>query len=190
MRNLYAMLLVIGFASLAWGEDKTIDNPAFATWAKQKVGTTVTQKMTTEASGNKSETTMIFKLVEVKADKVVLEVTTKVKAAGMEFTQPAQNMDVEKTVKVPNDKTKAEIEKNQAKGETTEGEETLKISGKEYKTKWTKFKGKNGDIEYETQAWTSADMPNLTVKSVTKTSGKDANATSTTLVEVTEIKVP
>ncbi len=178
MRSICAMVVMAGIAPQVWSEEKTIENPVIASWAKQKAGTTLTQLITIEGPSIKSETTLTYTVVEVKADKVVLELATKTKIGGMVFTPPASNIEIVKSVKA--DETK------KPEGETTEGEETLKISGKEYKTKWTKLKSKNGDSE--NQVWTSSGVPNLIVKSITKTTGKGANGTTT--VEVTEIKVP
>ncbi|CAN5325024.1 hypothetical protein BH11PLA2_BH11PLA2_01070 [soil metagenome] len=189
MRNLFAVLMLAMFVPVVSAEDKVIDNPAFATWAKQKVGTTMVMKTISETGGMKSEIAMTYKVVEVKADKVIVEVATKSTFNGMSFDAPAQKMDIEKTFKVPAaDPNAPKPEKPQFT--TTTGEETLKIGGKDIKTKWTKVKGKSGDAEYESQTWTSDDMPNMTVKMVSKNTGKDASMTTTTTMEVTEFKVP
>ncbi len=190
MRNSFAVLVVFGFAPLAWSQETTVENPAFKSWASHKVGTTVTQKMNSEAAGNKIELTQTYKLTAVKADKVTVEVTTKSKIGGMEFEQPAQSMDIEKTVKIAAGQKKEDVEKGKPEGVTSEGEETIKISGKDYKTKWYKYKQKTGDIETDVQSWTCNDMPMLTVKMVMKATAKDPAQNSSTTMEVTEIKIP
>lgn len=189
MRYLFPMLLLLGFTVTSVAEEKTIENPVYATWAKQKAGTTLTVKNITEANQSKTESLMTYKLLEVKPDKVLLEVTSKTKVMGMEFDSPPTRMEIEKSTKVTIDpKVKEAQEKAKKDYTTTTGEETLKIAGKEYKCKWSKVKGTTMGVEYESQTWTSGEVPNVTVKMISKSTGKDIN--SVTTIEVTEFKVP
>jgi len=186
MRIAYVLAAVLGFVSSGIAAD-SIENPIYATWAKLKPGTTVVQKIITDSAGQKSETIMTYKLKEVTADKVVLDLVTKSKIAGVEFEAPAQPYEIQKMTPLPEGKTKEDVAKAKPEGVTSEGEETMKIGGKDYKTQWYKYKTKSGDFEMESQSWTSPDVPNMTVKMVSKTSGATA---STTTLELVEIKVP
>lgn len=189
MRILCALVLLVGCVSMARAEEKSVDNPAYPVWAKQKVGTTLTVKNVTEAAGQKTESLMTYKLLEIKPEKVVLEITSKTILMGMEFAGPPSKMEIEKTTKVTVDpKAQEAAEKAKKNYATTNGEETLKIGGKDYKCKWSKVKGATDGVEYESTTWTSDEIPNLMVKMNSKSTGKDIN--STTTIEVTEFKTP
>src|SRR4051812_18180307 len=81
-----AAVALFALAATAAGQDK-IDNPEYATWAKFKPGTSLTVKVTNTVAGNSSETVLTNTLVEVGADKLVLEGTATTKVGGMEFKQ-------------------------------------------------------------------------------------------------------
>lgn len=162
-----------------------VENPEFKNWSQFKAGATATLKTESEFNGMKSEIVITNKLVEVGADKLVLETTTVSKFNGMEFKQPPTKRDVTKTIDLPKaagDKPTAKPEKPE--GTTEEGTETLKIDGKDVKTKWVKFKNKTPDGDVEGQTWTSDDVPGMVVKNVTKTK------TVTTTMTLTEFKKP
>jgi hypothetical protein len=164
----------------------TVPNPEYASWSKQKPGTRVTLKSTSETSGIASEFSATTTLVEIGADKLVLQTDTVVKAAGMEFKTPGEKRDVPKTFTVPKGAKKDDAPKK-PEGTTEEGTETLKVAGVEVKTKWYKYKMEQDGTKIETQMWMAEDFPGMLVKSITKMSGKVA---STTKTEVTEFKQP
>jgi len=60
-----------------------VENPAYAAWAKFKPGTTLTLQQTMEGPGiGDYRRTVVQKLVEVKADRIELEVVTESVIAG------------------------------------------------------------------------------------------------------------
>lgn len=183
MRTLLTLTALVAAVSL--GRAETIDNPAFKSWSNFKPGTSITMKTESEFNKMKSEIVIVTKLVEVGKDKCVVEVETITKVNGMEFKSPAMKQDVPKSFDVPKPKDgekPAKVEKPETTME--EGKETLKISGIEVKTKWTKYKTKTKEGDHEGQTWMSDDVPGGLVKSVSKA----GDVTSTT--ELIEIKKP
>ena len=162
------------------------ENPLYSSWAKFKKNTVVTAKQTSDVAGQKTETITTYKLSELTADVATVEVVSVSKAGGQEFKSEPFKMENKKMLDLPPGKKKEDVEKPE--GLVDQGEETLKIAGKEYKTKWVKVKTNQGGIEVESKIWTSNEVPGLTVKMDTKTSG--TGFSSVTMMEVTEIKNP
>jgi hypothetical protein len=165
---------------------ETIENPEFKNWSKFKKGTSVTLKNTTTSGEIKSESTITTTLVEVGADKLVVEMAITAKVNDMEFKQPPMKRDVTKTITLPAGVPKPDPAKK-PEGTVEEGTETVKIGGAEYKTKWYKTKTKAAGVEAESKTWTSDDVPGGLVKSETTTTGA---APATVKLEVTEVKKP
>ncbi len=179
-----AVLLLSG--GLAAAQDK-VDNPEFANWSKFKKGTSVTLKSVSSFNDMSSEASITSTLVEVGADKLVIEMTSAVKAGGMEFKAPATKRDVTKSITLPKDYKKEDFAKGKPPGTYEEGTETLKVGGMDVKTKWYKYKADADGTKTEAKMWMSEDVPGMMVKSEMTTSG--AVATRTTM-EITEIKKP
>ncbi len=183
-RRIFALFAVVVFSVPALAD--TMDNPLYASWAKAKKGTVVTTKQTSEVAGQKAETTTIYKLTELTADVATVEVVSITKAGGQEVKSEPFKMENKKTIDLPPGKKKEDIEKTE--GQVDQGTETLKIGGKEYKTKWVKIKLNKNGIDIESKNWVSDDVPGMVVKLETKTSGMGFS--SLTTMEVTEIKLP
>jgi hypothetical protein len=177
-----AALFVLAVGPAAAQE--TIDNPEFTTWSKFKKGASVTLKSTTEAGKTTVESFITTTLVEVGADKLVLETSAASKIGGMEFKTPAMKRDVPKTLTLPKVEKKDEkIEKPK----TEEGTDTIKVAGTEVKAKWYKTTFEFKGTTTESKNWTSDEIPGGLVKSVTKSTG---TLPSTTTMEVIEFKKP
>lgn len=187
MRNQALAVAVVALWAGAAAAQGTIDNPEFATWSKFPKGTVVTMKLTSTAAGMTTETVMTHKLVEVGADKLVVESATTVKANGMEFASPGAKRDVAKTITLPAGAKKEDVAGGKPPGTVEEGTETLKISGIEVKAKWYKIKLEAGGNKTETKTWMSDSVPGMMVKMEATTSGTVA---STTKMELVEIKKP
>jgi len=87
-----AIVVAIAFAPVARAEDK-VESPIYKNWAKFAKGTSTTVKTISEFAGNKSEATMTSTLLELTDEKVVVEIVTISKVAGMEFKSPAVKQD-------------------------------------------------------------------------------------------------
>lgn len=175
---------VVLSAAVARGDDK-VENPEFKGWSKFKEGTSVTLKITNEAGGMKSESTVTNKLAEVKDDKLVIETEMTIMAQGKETKLPAQKRDVTKTLdKAP---MGFDVKTGKPEGTTEEGKEKVKIGGTEYDCKWYKYKTKvklpTGEEEVESQLWMSDDVPGMAVKltSKMKAGGMSLEATEVTI---------
>src|SRR5262245_43334425 len=173
-------------ASLAAAQDK-VDNPEFANWSKFKKGTSVTLKSVSSFNNMSSEASITSTLVEVGADKLVIEMTSVVKSGAMEFKGEPMKRDVSKTVTLPKELKKEDFAKSKPPGTYEEGTETLKVAGMDVKTKWYKYKVDMDGTKTEAKMWMSEDVPGIMVKSEMTTSG--AVATKTTM-EITELKKP
>ncbi len=178
-----AAALVLAAATAPAQDKKKVDNQEYANWSKFKPGTTATLKMTTESTGMKTGSTVISKLIEVKDDKLVLEMDTETELMGKPFKAPAMKRDVTKTVEV--DAKAADLAKaGKPEGTFEEGTETLKVGGTEVKTKWYKYKSKlEGLGETSGQMWTSDEVPGMLVK---MTSKADTFSMTMELVEFTK----
>lgn len=181
-----APAIVVVCAGLARAQDK-VDNPEFANWSKFKKGTSVTLKTVSSFNNMSSEASITSTLVEVGADKLVVEMTSAVKSGGMEFKAPPTKRDVTKTITLPKDYKKEDFAKGKPPGTYEEGAETIKVGGSEVKAKWYKYKADTDGTKTEAKMWMSEDVPGMMVKSEMTTSG--AVATKTTM-EITEIKKP
>src|SRR6478672_2814372 len=71
-----------------------VDNPSYKAWAKFKAGTSVTMKTESDMAGTKSDMTSTTTLVEINADKAVVETKMSMNAGGQAMDMPAQNQDV------------------------------------------------------------------------------------------------
>jgi hypothetical protein len=182
---LSAVLLALAAGPAAAQE--MIENGEFTSWNKFKKGTSITTKVSSTAGGMASEATMTVTLVDVGADKLVLETTGVTKAMGMEFKQPAVKRDVPRTVALPKGAPKPPAPGSKPEGTYEEGTETLKVAGTEVKTKWYKVKAEMGGIKSDAKMWVSEDMPGMMVKVEATTTGTVASETK---MEVVEVKKP
>jgi hypothetical protein len=129
------------------GMKQEVENPQFKYWSACKPGSWVKMKLEMEVGGNKSEGEMTYKLLEVKDDIAVVEVTGKMKAGAQEFPIPVQKQEIK--AKEPADKVK--IEK--------EGDEVIEVAGKKLKCHWYEFTSKAGEKATKSKAWLSTDVP-------------------------------
>jgi hypothetical protein len=182
---LSAVLLALA-AGPAAAQDM-IENGEFTAWHKFPKGTAITTKVSQTAGGQTSEVTMTITLVDVGADKLVLEASSVTKAMGMEFKMPATKRDVPKTVTLPKGAPKPPPVGAKPEGTYEEGAETVKVGGTEVKAKWYKVKNETGGVKSDAKMWVSEDMPGMMVRMEATTTGAVA---SQTRLEVLEVKKP
>lgn len=183
----FASVAVLALAAGAAPADDAIPNPEFTGWAKFKKGTFVTVKTTSVAAGVTSEALSTTTLIEVGADKLVLEYVTVSKFNGMEFKLPPTKREVTKTFTLPKGVKKDDVTPPMQEVATENGTETIKVGGTEYKAKWTKTKVEIAGTTTEAKVWMSDAVPGTMVKMESTTTGK---ITSTTTVELVEFKQP
>ena len=171
------VVLMAVAASPAADDKKKVENPIFKSWAKYKPGTSVVMKTSLDAGGMPLETVTTTTLVEVKDDKVVVEVESVTKFMGKETKAPATKQDLLKEYevgKVPDTDPKVKPE-----GKTEDGKKKLKVGGTEFECQWVKYTGK----EVESETYISDDVPGMMVKTVSK--AKTGGMT----MEVTEVNI-
>jgi hypothetical protein len=139
MNSVLAAVLVL----LGIGQD--VDNPQFKYWSGCKAGSWVKMTMNMETGGQKIEGEMTYKLLELKDDVAIVEVTGKSKVGGQEYPIPPTKQEIK--AKEPADKVK--IEK--------EGDEEIEVAGKKLKCHWFEFTSKGS--EKKSKAWMSMDIP-------------------------------
>src|SRR5438067_10489287 len=186
LTRLAAAAAVLALPPAAVAQEK-IDNPEFASWSKFKKGTSVTIKSLSTFGDTKSEVLVTSTLVDVGADKLVVEMSSVVKANGMEFKTPGMKRDVTKTIELPKGAKKEDFTRGKPMGTTEEGTETVKVAGTEVKAKWYKYKVEIDGTKTEAKMWVSDDVPGMMVKNEMTTTGK---INSTMKMEVVEFKKP
>lgn len=183
-RRTIAILVIALTTTPALAE--SIDNPAFASWAKMKKGTTVTLKQSSEFAGQKSESTSISTLVDLTADVATIELVNVIKVGDMEIKTPPTKVEVKKMTELPPGKKKEDYAKPE--GLVDQGSEAITVDGVEYKTKWQSVKLKSGDTDIESKSWTCDDVPGLVVKLESKS--KTMGMVSTTTMILVSVKKP
>jgi hypothetical protein len=185
---LASLLLVAPVAAVARAEDKPaapamkkIDNPTYASWAKFKVGTSTTYVTETDVAGQASKMTMTHKLVELTAEKAVIETTMKTEAAGQSFDMPAQRRDEPKTIEVP-----AVTDPNQPKPDVKEGKGDMTTPAGTFSCKWVETTVAMKGMTTTSRVWQSDDVPGNMVKmeSTTSVEGMGPQKSTMTLTEL------
>lgn len=172
-----ATCLAFGASALAG------NNPAYDSWAKHGVGSTVKLKGSTEAAGQKTEMEITQTLTEKTDEKVVIEVKNTMTMMGNKMDAPAQKMEI--PAKAPEGQGTPAEEAKKAGFEVKESEESVTIAGKEYKAKLIESKGKQNGMDIDAKVWTSEEVPGLMLKTVSSTTGAMASNTIVEVVEVT-----
>lgn len=182
MRNLLRLLaLVCLIGGSAFAQEKLVDNPEYQNWAKFKAGAFAKLKTVVETNvggqTQKIETTMTTKLIELTADKVVLEMSTSTVFMGTAIEQPPMKRDVPKQV------TQAQKEQAETpKAKVEEGTEDVTLNGQKYACKWIKTKTSANGMDVVSKIWTCPDVPGQVVKMET-----DLGATGKQTMQLVEV---
>jgi len=180
-------ILSVLLTSTASAEDEKVANPYYKFWAGAKPGATATHLEQTKLSGPEGklvpdgvdEKRIVYKLVEVKDDRVVVEMVVTeedflgyIEAAPTRYIYPAK-------VK------KSHLERILLADGGKTGEETLKVEGKDIKCKTLSGTVKEpGGEQVDFQLWLSDEVPGSIVKQVRTTRQKgDVIAETTTTLQ-------
>lgn len=186
MKTALAILCVFstlnGLAARSNAEE--VEHPAFKSWAAHPVGTSIAIRSVTSCPASRLTTTTTYKLLELKEDRAILE-TRKVSDATGQLSEglPDKMEQRRKFPLLPGVK-KEQIGK--PLNPIAQGEETLKLAGREIKTFWYDTKGQGDAGETLTRTWMSEDVPGRLVKAVTKIPRADTTVT----LELVEFKTP
>lgn len=158
-------LVAAGASGLARSED--VDHPAYLSWSTQPVGTQIKLRSATDADGHVLTTTTTTTLREVRPDRVFLQVQRVSNATGREVTSLPEPAEVVRKFPLFPGVKRSDIGK--PSNALAQGEETLKLAGRDLRTVWfdTKSKGDGGSDLY-TRTWMSDDAPGRLVKSVVR----------------------
>jgi hypothetical protein len=132
--------------ALLW-TNQEIDHPQFKYWSGCKPESWVTMKMETDHGGVKISSETTYKLLEVKADGVFIEISGKAKVGAREISLRAQKQEIK--AKESTDKLRIE----------NEGDEEIEIAGKKLQCHWYEFTVKAGEETAKTKAWMSKEIP-------------------------------
>jgi hypothetical protein len=166
---------------------ETVENPQYKSWAGFPKGTTIVQRSVTEAIGaaGATTTTKTFTLIDGTEEQAVVAMRVRTKKYdGQEFDDPPENYAHPRLIPLPPGMTKADFDK--PSGSLGQGEETVKLGTKEYRTQWREGKGRNEAGEVFTKVWSCDDVPGGLVKSITRIPAIGKTMT----IELVEVKVP
>lgn len=150
-----------------------IDNPEYQNWAGCKAGAYVKLTISSDAGGAKTETKSISKLVEITAQKAVVETTFVI--PGVEL--PGQKRDVPAKIK------KSEATPPVGGAKPTEGDEEIELAGKKIKCHWTESVVEVEGTKTVSRVWTSKEIPGSMAKMTSKTTGTFASTNTMTATE-------
>ena len=164
-----------------------VDNPTYKSWAAHKPGTEVVMDLQTVMGEMKMTMELTHTLLEVNAEKAVVETTAKANIPGVPAGTNPPKQKHTFNAQVP----KSELDKSKlppgVTGDIKEvGKESIDVAGKTHECTVSEFKGGNEGGEQTGKIWNSADIPggmgkmtatgktaagdtslNITVKSIT-----------------------
>ncbi|MGA2496342.1 MAG: hypothetical protein ABSH20_01290 [Tepidisphaeraceae bacterium] len=173
---LYVLVLAcVVVAPVASAADQ-VENPAYKGWKNFKVGSWSRLQGTMQSAavppgGNQATMTMVHKLVELTAEKAVIETTVTISMAGREIARPGQRHDVPAMV----DADKADFgavsdnpQMRDAKTDVKKGEEEIDVLGKKIKCNWVDITVTKPERTINVKVWHTLDIPGGMVQSETK----------------------
>ncbi len=161
-------------------------NPVYRSWARFKLGASVTYRSVTRQKTASTEMSLTYTLTDRTPERVVVESVVRMTVNGKEVTMPASRLvNLKSSGASAPGKVGASPPSKQA-GLIGEGTETLPIAGRTIATRWTKVKARSETAENVIQTWSSDDVPGGLVKSVTTVPGSVAGVT----MDLTAITTP
>lgn len=177
-----AVFASCALASAATAEE--VEHPAYKSWARHPVGTSVTLRSVTTTQGVTNVTTNTTTLVKLTESEAVLETVMTSDATGRVVETPAQTYVQRRMFPLFAGVKKEDVGK--PPGSSTHGEETVKLAGKEYKATWFDSNGRVEAGATSSRTWLSEDVPGRLLKAVTRVPKAD----NVTTVELIGIKTP
>ncbi len=172
---LCAAVMVGWSASAVFAEEK-VDNPEYKHWAQFKVGSFSQLKMLSTVMGTKAETLTTTTLLELTAEKAVVEMKMVNEVMGQKLEVPATKRDIPAKIEkkdLPDpDLKKGKLPDGTEILEVKKGKEEIKIGDKKIDTEWVETKMKKDDSTITSKAWTSEEIPGRIVKTSTKMEGQ------------------
>lgn len=157
---------------------ETVDNPEFTSWSSFPKGTRLTTKSTSTSSfrGRTDTTTTVreLELLEAGKEKITFEETVTFTDIVGQESKKTEKYELHKLTLLPYGMTVEQYTKwgyalLDQRGDPKTAEETIKVTGGEYKTKAYRL-AKINDFErihIEASVWMSDDIPGRVVKRIT-----------------------
>jgi len=162
-----------------------VEHPTYRQWKAFPVGTTVTQKTTTDSEQTPGMTvTVQVTLLKQKTDDfLVLESqSTTTYADGRINKQPAFESKIPREIRLPEGMSG----ENFGKPKDKLIEEEVEAAGKKYRARKSESRGNTDAGALFQTVWSSDEMPGGLVKSVSKVPAVQ----ETTTIEIIEVKIP
>ncbi len=185
MRLFTGGLLLLSAAGLA-----RADAPdAYASWAKVKVGTSVTLDKITETAGQKSETDITYTLEQFNAEKATVGMAGIMQVGNSQFDIPSQELEIPNnalpSAAAPNSSPSTSPSTSPSdSGDGKPTHEKLKLGGKTYDCDVSEVTSDIDGTKTTTRTWLCKDVPNLLVKSLTTRTGKVESKTTVELEKI------
>lgn len=183
MRLAAAAAFLLAFApmpSLA----ENVEHPIYKSWARHPVGTTITMRSLTDSPGSRITTTTTYRLMEVRPDRVILEVRKSSDATGTKVEYVPETQVEKRHFPLFPGVRKEDV--GNPSDPKAKGRETLTLAGREVACTWYDTRGAVDAGPTETRTWLSEDVPGRIARTVVKV----PVASTTITLELVEFRVP
>ncbi len=178
------LVLVLTLAAMSTVAFDEIESPLYKSWALFPVGTTIKTRTLTERGDLRTETATTSRLIEKTTDKVVIESVVVSNATGQSVENPPQRFEYRRRFPLLPGVKKEDV--GTPKGVIAQGEETVEIAGKRFRSRWYDAQGTTDAGPSITRTWMSEEVPGKLLKAVTRV----PKAGKTTTIELVEIRTP
>ncbi|WZP00974.1 hypothetical protein EP7_002636 [Isosphaeraceae bacterium EP7] len=183
LRTFMLASVAVALASHATSAEE-VESPIYRSWAKAKVGTSVTYREIVITKGVRAESTRRATLAKLTPEKAVIDEETFETVNGKPKVITSITLDYRKGLILLPGMTKEQVE-NPGKGKKA-GLETVKVLGKDYKASWYETEAPTDHGPAVGRTWVSDEVPGKILKSSMKVESADKTVTT----ELIEIKVP
>ncbi len=160
-----------------------IANPEYVGWSKFKAGAFAKTEGSTTAAGNTSKQIITTKLLEITADKAVVEISMTMDMMGQKMDMPPQKREIAATIEAPTTPAPTAPDSKTPKADLKTSDETVKVGDKEVKCKVVEADVETNGVKSHTKTWTSEQVPGNVVKLEAKTTEPMESTTTQSLVE-------
>jgi hypothetical protein len=175
---LFAALMCFAFVAIVHADDDMIDNPAYQSWAKFKVGTWVEYQTDSEAMGNKNTIITTQTLKTLTPDTATIVIQSSMTVGGKKMDMPPQTQEITSKIKRPPAPPAAGDAPK-----TEQGTEDVQVDGKTYSCKWTEVTSEQNGMKTTSKTWSSDDVPGSIVKIQSSTTGSMTATNTMALVK-------
>ena len=184
IRTSSAPVLALLLMAASSGAAAEVEHPAYKSWSRYPVGTTITVRSVTESPNSKLTTTTTYKLLELKPDMAVLETRVVSDATGRVVENRPERLEQQRMFPLFPGVKPEDIGK--PRNASVKGEEALPVLGRELKTVWYETKDKTEAGENFTRTWLCDEVPGRLTRAVTRI----PQASTTVTLELVRFDVP